>query len=177
MHRIQRWCVAAARIFALVGFCGLFALATMTGADVLLRWLFNSPIAGVNDVSAIVMAVVIAACIPANLSLKQNLRVEILGSFLPARAARLLEALASSLTLIFVVIIAWQMLLYADSLRVSGERTWVLALPIWPWWAFSSVMFVFGAVAQLVVTFADVLALFGPQIATEQVGNDDPSLI
>lgn len=177
MQKIRRWTVSAARLFALIGFCGLFVLAVMTGADVFLRWLFNSPIAGVNDVSAIVMAAVIAACIPANLSLKQNLKVEILGGLLPARAARFFDLLGSILTLVFVVIIAWQMVLYADSMRISGERTWVLALPVWPWWAFSSVMLIFGSFAQLIVTLTDLLALFSPQAAPDEVVNDDPSLI
>ena len=177
MKKIRRRTVAAARLFALLGFCGLFVLAAMTAADVSLRWLFNRPIAGVNDVSAIVMAGVIAACIPANLALKQNLKVEILGGFLPARASRGLEVLASTLTLVFVVIIAWQMLLYAESMRVSGERTWVLALPVWPWWAFSAVMLVFGVVAQLMVTLADLQALFSPLAVSEQVANDDASLL
>lgn len=177
MQKIRRWTVSAARLFALIGFCGLFVLAVMTGADVFLRWLFNSPIAGVNDVSAIVMAAVIAACIPANLSLRQNLKVEILGGMLPARGARFLDTLASILTLVFVVIIAWQMVLYAQSMRISGERTWVLALPVWPWWTFASVMLIFGALAQLIVTLTDLHALLWPQTVDEQPVNDDPSLI
>ena len=75
MHNILRKTNAVARGLALIGFTGLLILALMTTLDVLLRWLFKAPIQGVNDISSVVMAVVIAACIPANLAFNQNIRV------------------------------------------------------------------------------------------------------
>lgn len=79
MQLIWKKSYALARVLALVGFTGLLVLALMTTSDVLMRWLFKAPLQGVNDVSSVVMAVVIAACIPANLAMKQNIRVEVFG--------------------------------------------------------------------------------------------------
>ena len=47
---------AELNVAALVGFCGLLLLALMTSLDVLARWLFNQPLHGVNDLSAIALA-------------------------------------------------------------------------------------------------------------------------
>ena len=103
MERIEKRVSGAARIVALVGFFGLLLLAAMTTLDVLLRWLFAMPIHGVNDVSSVVMAVVIAACIPANLAMKKNITVEVFGTLGGVRLRRFVEFTASLFTLAFIV--------------------------------------------------------------------------
>lgn len=80
--------LTVSRAMALIGFFGLLVLALMTTLDIGSRWLFGAPIHGVNDVSAIVMAVVIAACMPANLAARQNITVEFLGNMLGRGARR-----------------------------------------------------------------------------------------
>lgn len=150
---------AASQTLALIGCAGLLALAVMTSLDVLLRWLAETPIQGVNDVSAVVMAVVISASIPANLAMKQNISVEVFGSLAGGRAKSALAAFASLVSLIFIILVAWQIVPYTANLRVNGDRTWVLAWPVWPWWTAASVMLIFAAVVQLAVFLADVAAL------------------
>jgi TRAP-type transport system small permease protein len=150
----------ASRVIALIGLFGLLALACMTTLDILLRWLFRAPIHGVNDVSSVVMAVVIAACIPANLAMKQNISVEVLGSFGGVRFRRFLNVVASICTLVFIVLMAWRFLPYAEGLRQTGDRTWVLGWPVWPWWMASTALIMLAAIVQVMVTALDVIALF-----------------
>lgn len=149
-----------ARALALVGFTGLLILALMTTLDVLLRWLFKAPLQGVNDVSSVVMAVVIAACIPANLAMKQNIRVEVFGALGGRFVHKLLEAFSSILTLVFILLIAWQFVPYAASLKAGGDRTWVLGWPVWPWWSVAAVMMWLAAFVQTMVLATDIAALF-----------------
>ena len=160
MKTFERRVADAARGLALIGFFGLLVLASMTTLDVLLRWLFNAPLQGVNDVSAVVMAVVIAACIPANLAMKQNITVEVIGAMGGPRLQRVFDVFASLLTMIFIALIAWQFVPFASGLRETGERTWVLAWPVWPWWTATSVMMVLAAIVQALVLMTDVLTLF-----------------
>ncbi|QOL80970.1 TRAP transporter small permease [Pseudooceanicola spongiae] len=148
-----------ARGLALLGFTGLLILALMTTTDVLMRWLFKAPIQGVNDVSSVVMAVVIAACIPANLAMKQNIRVEVFGSLGGKTLHRLLEALSSALTLLFILLIAWEFVPYAASLQANGDRTWVLGWPVWPWWSVAALMMWLAAFVQAMVFVFDLAAL------------------
>ncbi len=159
MKSVEARLRAASQTLALLGFAGLLGLAVMTSLDVLLRWLAGAPIQGVNDISAVVMAVVISASIPANLSMKQNISVEVFGSLAGGRAKSALSAFASLVTLIFIILVAWQFVPYAANLRTNGDRTWVLAWPVWPWWTAASVMMILAAVVQLVVFLADLAAL------------------
>tara|TARA_R110002110_G_scaffold61833_11_gene173085 strand:- start:458 stop:991 length:534 start_codon:yes stop_codon:yes gene_type:complete len=149
-----------ARALALIGFTGLLLLALMTTLDVLLRWLFQAPLQGVNDISSVVMAVVIAVCIPANLAMKQNIKVEVFGTVGGKTLHDFLEVLASTLTLVFITIIAWQFVPYASGLRETGDRTWVLGWPVWPWWSVAAMMMWFAALIQLTVLLDDLRTLF-----------------
>jgi TRAP-type C4-dicarboxylate transport system permease small subunit len=163
MLGLDRYSKGFARALALLGFFGLLVLALMTTLDVLLRWLFQAPIHGVNDVSSVVMAVVISASIPANLAMKQNITVEVLGALGGTRVRNVLEVFASLLTFVFIILIAWQFVPYAQSLRETGDRTWVLAWPVWPWWSFSALMMILAASVQAIVLAVDVRTLFvGP---------------
>lgn len=148
---------------ALVGFSGLLILSIMVVLDILLRTLFDFPLKGVNDVSAMVMAVVIAACIPQALLMKQNISVEILGQVIGGRIYLFLQALASLAVLIFFVLLTWQFFPYANSVYASGEKTWVLQWPIGPWWYVAIVGFVASVVAQVMVFVDDVIALITGQ--------------
>lgn len=85
MDALDRFVRRATLWLALLGFAGLLLLAVMTSLDALLRSAFSAPLHGVNDVSAVVMAVVIASCIPANLAQRRNIAVEVLGAS-PGRA-------------------------------------------------------------------------------------------
>jgi len=154
--RIEGGARAATRWLALIGFAGLLVLAVMTTLDVLLRWLFDNPIHGVNDVSAVVMAVVIASCIPANLDGRRNISVDILGAVAGPRPKRLLDAFGSLVTALFICAMAWQFVGYAESMYDSGRRTWVLALPLWPWWAAATLFLIFASLIQLANVVHDV---------------------
>lgn len=158
LDSLERRIAGASRVVALIGLFGLLALAAMTALDIALRWLFQAPVQGVNDISSLVMAVVIAACIPANLAMKQNISIEVLGSLASTRIRLLLDATASIFTLVFIILIAWRFVPYALSLRETGDRTWVLGWALWPWWMGASALMIFAAIVQSIVTAADVIA-------------------
>jgi TRAP-type transport system small permease protein len=148
------------RMLALVGFFGLFVLASMTTLDILMRWLFSAPLQGVNDISAVVMAIVISSCVPANLAFKQNIRVEMLGAAAGPMVEGVLEAFASLLTLVFIVLISWQFIPYTWGLKSAGNTTWVLNWPLWPWWLTATAMLIFATVVQAVVFIDDLVSAF-----------------
>lgn len=166
LDRIETRTVAVSRVVALLGFGGLLTLALMTTLDVLLRWLFQAPLHGVNDVSSVVIAVVIASCIPANLAARQNIAVEVVGPLMGARTNRLCRFFASAVTLGFIVVMAWKFIPYTEGLYNSQRRTWVLAWVIWPWWAVATVFLWCAVIVQAVITFVDLCRLWGGNIAS-----------
>lgn len=172
--RLPLWAVTvqASRLMALVGFLGLVGLALMTAVDILLRWLANAPIHGVNDVSAVVMVVVIAACLPANLAERQNITITFLGDAAGPRVKAALAAFGSLATLLFVALMAWRFVVYAHEVATSRQTTWVLALPIAPWWWAAAAFIVLSVPVQCVVVVADLMAAFGNGGAAEPERGD-----
>lgn len=147
-----------AHLLALLGFSGLLILSIMVVLDILLRSLFDFPLKGVNDVSAVVMAVVIAACIPQSLLIKQSISVTVLGQVIGGRFELLLNAFASLAVLVFFTLLVSQFYPYAASLTSSGEKTWVLQWPTGPWWYVASACFTVSAVVQALVLIDDLVA-------------------
>ena len=127
LARLDRILRRGARWLALLGFVGLLALAVMMTVDAILRTFFSAPLHGVNDVSAVVMAVVIASCIPANLSDRKNISVEVLGAVLGVRVNDLLRLFSSLVIFGVVFLMAWQFVPFVEGMYSSGRRTWVLA--------------------------------------------------
>lgn len=160
MNSIDHGLRNATHWLALIGFAGLFVLALMTTVDVLMRWLFSAPLHGVNDVSAVVMGVVIASCIPANLAQRRNISVEILGAIAGPKATRALSAFSSLVVLVFISLMAWQFVPFTRGVYQSGRETWVLAWPVWPWWSVSTLLLIFAAIVQVANLIRDLRMLF-----------------
>ena len=174
MKRFRQLVEHVAHYLALIGFSGLLILAIMVVADIVLRALFDFPLKGVNDVAAIVMAVVVSACIPKSLLLKQNISIEVLGQSLGHRARHALESFAALAVMVFFILMVWQFIPYAQSVTASGQTTWVLKLPVGPWWWLATAFFGVAVLAQLAVFFTDVSLMLsdkpGSAAADEQEG-------
>jgi TRAP-type C4-dicarboxylate transport system permease small subunit len=124
-----------ARGMAVAAIFGLLLLAIGTAADVVLRYLFASPIRGFVDVTALAGAVLLAACMPHVVASRGNIAVDFLGQRLGPVAARRLDAFAAAATAAFFSLMAWQYVRYALEMRQTGESMPVLRWPVWPWWA------------------------------------------
>ena len=75
---INDWCLAITRRVAFAGVIAMLAIALITTADVLLRWLANAPINGLNEIVGMGMAVAVAATLPAGASQHVNLTIDLL---------------------------------------------------------------------------------------------------
>ncbi len=155
----------ATRVMALIGFLGLLLLAVMTTVDILSRWLFSAPLYGVNDVSAIMMAVVIAACLPANLAEKQNITVEFFGNMLGPRWKAAFDAFGGLVTLAFVTVVALRFIPYSIEITTSGQTTWVLKLPVAPAWWIATVLLLVSVPVQGAVVVFDIARAIRPESA------------
>ena len=142
---------SVARLCALFGMLALVAFILMTVADVLMRWLFNSPVNGVADTGPLIVAIVAAAFFPLSLAGRHHVAIGFLGSYLGPRATAWLEAFASLVTWVFFILLAWQIVRYTIELRQLGQTTWVVQIPIAPWWVVVCFFLVVCVAVQLMV--------------------------
>lgn len=132
-----------------LGVLGLLVIALGTMLDVLLRWLFNAPLQGLEDVSGLLIVFILAAFFPAVLLGRGNVAITLLGRLTGPKVERALDIFAQLMTLLFFVLVGWQMIRYA--ITVEGRITQILGLPVAPvWWLAAALMLLAVAVQGLV---------------------------
>jgi len=156
---LERLTLTATRALSVVGLIALMGLATMTLADGLLRWLLNRPIEGVRDLGGLAIAVAIASCLPVVLSERGNITIR-LGASLDPLLGRVLDALAALAVAAILAAVAWQIWIYAAKLGHARETTFVLQIPVAPFWYGVDVILWFAVLVQLVVAARDWANVF-----------------
>lgn len=144
-----RWTDRIVRGLALIGGLLLAALGIMQVLSIVLRASIGKPIQGDFELIQLGTAVVVFCFLPISILHRHNFIVSLLTDHLPARAQRVLAAIASIVFLAIAAILLWRMSLGSIEIRAVGEHTLVLGLPIW--WALVPIMV---AVVILVVASA-----------------------
>src|SRR6266850_630507 len=152
---LERLTLTATRALSVVGLIALMGLATMTLADGLLRWLANRPIEGVRDIGGLAIAVAISCCLPVVLMERGNITIR-LGGLLHPMVERLLDALAALVVCIVLALAAWQFWLYAAKMARAHETTFVLQIPIAPFWFGVDAILWCAVLVQAIVALRDV---------------------
>ncbi|MBM3359727.1 MAG: TRAP transporter small permease subunit [Betaproteobacteria bacterium] len=134
LARLERAGLLATRALSVVGLVALMALAAMTLADGLMRWLANRPIEGVRDVGAVIVAVAVSCCLPVGLMERGHVSIRLVPALLGERAGRILDALAALVVEAVMIAIAWQFTVFAGKIARANETTWVLKIPTAPFW-------------------------------------------
>ena len=132
--RLQRELDVAARWVAFSGLIILLLLALVIMGDVVMRWLFNAPYEGVVDFSGVLLPLIVSACFPIALVRRQHITIRFLGRAIGSRTAAWFDFFGASTLLLFLVLVAWQFILYTADMQAVGEHTWVIQLPMAPWW-------------------------------------------
>jgi TRAP-type C4-dicarboxylate transport system permease small subunit len=140
LEKIEKTASRVTRAIALIGLVGLLALASATVLDVLLRWIFNSPIVGLNDTHSLFTAFIIASCFPLCIYRRGNISIRFIGNIFGPRVNHILDAFGNLVSLIIFSLMAWQLWLYTDKLLRDGETTWVLNWPVSPWWRVTTIL-------------------------------------
>jgi tripartite ATP-independent transporter DctM subunit len=164
---LDKRCLAVTQRVAFVGVLAMLAVAFVTTVDILLRWLANAPIHGLNEIVGVGMAVAVVATFPAGASQRVNLTIELLQNRISDRAVAWLKVAAAALLLVFYVLLAWRIGVYAAKLQASAAETIFLRLPMAPFvWVIAAFVAV-SALVQIVVVFVSVrFALAGVQDTT-----------
>jgi TRAP-type C4-dicarboxylate transport system permease small subunit len=107
----------------------LFGMALLTGADVLLRGVWNTPIFGCEELVSILGIVVVGFALPYAHEQRSHIGVEIFVRRLPRGPRRAVKLVTDTATLVLVAVIAWRMALYAHTQSETGEVSMNLELP------------------------------------------------
>ena len=125
-HRALR-----ATVLALAGVAGagLMTMVVVTTADIVLRVL-RMPMTGAYDIVKIAGMVTIAAAMPYTTAIKGHVAIEYFFHQLGHRGRLAVDSLMRALTVVLFSVLAWQSVVYGNSLKKSGEVSMTLQFPV-----------------------------------------------
>jgi TRAP-type C4-dicarboxylate transport system permease small subunit len=131
LRRAELFATATERI------AGLF-LAVVTGLTfltVVLRYGFSMSIPDSYDLSRNLLGILIFWGIAMTGFRGEHITVDLLWGTLPQRGRHVLSLLSNVFTLVCMLVFSWAMAIKVLSTAASGETTYDLSLPIWPFYA------------------------------------------
>ncbi|WP_374305254.1 TRAP transporter small permease [Ferrovibrio sp.] len=127
----------------------LGAIALLTFAAVMLRWLFNYGLPDAFDFSRLLLGTAMFWGIALAGFHNRHIQVDGFWELAPTWGKRLIDIFATAVTLAFMAVFAWMLEGKVTSVFASNEQTFDLRLPVWP----------FHAVAALGIALASLLLL------------------
>lgn len=109
----------------------LAVITALTFLAVLLRYVFNVPFPGSFDVSRLLLGVAIFWGIAAAAWRKEHIQVDLFWQVMPRGVQRAIDVFSDLVFTMFIGVFAWMLFWQVDKVRVSGQTTFELALPIW----------------------------------------------
>ena len=140
-------------LVSILKFGALWALSLMmflTFADVLLRYVFNSPIPGAAELIQFMMGILVSFSVVYCAYKKSHISVDLLVENFPDSTKRVLECFMRLLALLLFLPIAWQSFVYISVEFHSGLVSPVLYIPVYPFIAIVAVAFVILCLTLLV---------------------------
>ena len=144
----------AAKLFNGIAAFFLAAMMILTGVDVCLRYVFNSPVPGSFEMIGFMMPIVIAFGFAYCALEKGNVQVELVTSRLPRRAQAVMNCIASGVALSLFILITWQSWLRAKGMMDVGQTSITLAIPVYPF----VLSLVLGCAALCLVVLRDLFS-------------------
>lgn len=132
----------------------LLAILALTVTDIFGRTLFNNPVPGTVEVTALVLVVVVFLGLGYSEDLGDHITVDLLYVRVGTRFKAVLDVFANLLSIVVIALMAFQIYHFALRQRDSGAETPVLEWPIWPFAmvaAFGCVLFALSIGSKLVL--------------------------
>jgi TRAP-type C4-dicarboxylate transport system permease small subunit len=146
------------RGFIWIGGAALLAMIGIACANMLLRPL-GAPLKGAYELVGFAAALTVALALGYTQISRSHLAVDILATQYSKRTRRITEAVSSFLCTIFFVLVAWQVAVFADTIRKRGETSETLRIAYYP---FVYVVAI-GCALLAFVLFVDFLKSLAPE--------------
>lgn len=156
MARSGFWKKIGGRLDLLLGVIAaavLFAMMTLTFVDVVLRYLFNSPLRGAFEITELMMVVLIFAGLPIVSRHDQHVTTDLIDRFLSRSVKRGLAAIIHLACSAMLFGVAWLIWIKAAKERGFGDTTATLQIHLSPFVYLMSALILATAVIHLIKAF------------------------
>lgn len=112
--------------------CVLFAIMSVTLADVIGRYAFNAPLPAGYETIQIGMALLVFLVVPGLAAREEEIRVDIVQNAMPRRLRPALRLISRAVSLVVLIGFAWLLWWRGESFLLSREITANLRVPLAP---------------------------------------------
>jgi len=112
------------------------ALMAIVTLDVILRYVFNSPLPWGRDVNGLLLLITIFSALPHAWDRGYHIRMEVFYSRLKGRARNWADVVTGVAGILFFALMGTQALRFAPYMAATGETGEELLLPVWPFMAY-----------------------------------------
>ncbi len=144
---------------AVAGMALIAGVGLYTVADVVMRYVFNSPLPGAVDIVTYGLAGGVALVMPHSVVTGRHVAVTLLVNAVGRRLRAVLDALVLSVVAVFFCVFTWRIAVFTAERFALGEQMWILGWPVWPAWALVTAGF---GIATLFAFFMAALAWMRP---------------
>jgi len=123
---------------SLIRFLNFFAMLSLalmmflTFTDVVLRYIFNSPIGGAQEIIEFMMAVFVPISIAYCAQQKQHVSVDLFLGLLSDPVRKILDVVTSFLMMVLFFFTTWESFIYISDEFQAGLTSPVLYIPVYP---------------------------------------------
>lgn len=132
MESLTKFSRLVSHILLTIGAVALAVMMFLTMLDVALRYVFSSPLTGVNEILEYLMAMLVAFGIVYCAHRKSHVSVDVLFDLLSKGIQKVVTCIMSLIILCLFLLVAWQNIIYIIETYESKLTTSVLYIPTYP---------------------------------------------
>ena len=115
------------------------ALMVIVTLDVILRYVFNSPLPWGRDVNGLLLLITIFSALPHAWDQGYHIRMEVFYDRLHGRSRNLADVATGVAGILFFALMGAQALRFTPYMRATGETGEDLLIPVWPFMAYMGI--------------------------------------
>lgn len=148
----------------LVSSLALAVLLVVTFAGVIMRYVFNAPILGSNEIIELTSVVLVMLAMPSAAQAEAHIRVDVFDGIIGALGRLVGDVLARGISITLLAILGWRSWgKLADSAEY-GDATNMLSIPLWPFYG----LLVLGAALYALVLAIQLVDIIWSGVARSE---------
>ena len=133
IDRLNRWENLADRTLGVVAAAIIMVMMFLTTIDVVLRYIFNSPLPGVYELQEFMLVGAVFLSLAYIQSLKGHIYVDLFTNRFSGRGQAILAIISHTVSFLIFALITWQAGLRAWTALITGQsREGLISYPLWP---------------------------------------------
>jgi TRAP-type C4-dicarboxylate transport system permease small subunit len=159
-RNLESWIHPVSKVMSNVASVTLVVMMLLTVADVFLRKVFSHSILGTVEVTEFLLVIVIFFTLADTEILNGHVKVDLVMSRFSERSRAAVDMITQLICFVLCVIFTWSTLIYSETMRVSGEVSQDLWLPIYPFIyivAAGCIIFAFSLLIKFLIALTKVV--------------------